>query len=144
MQDQRKHKRFGVDTIKIRGRMVFARKVDVVDISMSGIALRADKRLEIGREYLIQLEEDGKSISIKGVVVRSSLSGAEKRSDAEVVPIYTAGLIFKEEAGEKIAPFLDTVKHRKKEAVPIRIESRQSGRFRIVASGNADLSFPVQ
>ena len=68
MTEKRKAKRLRVDGAKIQGRMILAKKVDIVDISMDCVALKADKRLDIGKEYQIQLEYEGHKVSVKGVV----------------------------------------------------------------------------
>jgi len=87
MQDKRRHKRFKLDIIEINGKMSLADKVKIIDISLGGIAVKADRRLNIGREYLIRLEDKGKSIDVKGIVVRSELSGIEERDKGERVSI---------------------------------------------------------
>src|SRR5512146_692956 len=96
MQDKRRHKRFRLDVIEINGKMSLADKVKIIDISLGGIAIKADRRLNIGREYTIRLEEKGKIIDVKGVVVRSELSGIEEGNKGEQVSIYKAGMLFKE------------------------------------------------
>ena len=143
MQEKRKHKRFRGDAAKMHGKMVLAKKVDIVDISADGVALKADRRLDIGREYLIQLKYEGHSINVKGVVLRSSLGGTEKRGDADLVAIYSAGLMFKENTAEKVAHFLNTIKLGDIEGVPINTDRRRNVRFRIIAQGNTVLSFPI-
>ena len=109
MKEKRKNKRFKVDASKIQAKMILSRKTDIVDISLDGVALQTDRRLEIGREYPIQLAYGVKSISVKGVVVRSSLSGTEIIGGTNSVPIYTAGLIFRESNTEKITLFLNAI-----------------------------------
>jgi hypothetical protein len=143
MQEKRKYIRFRGDAPKIHGKMVLARKVEIVDISVDGVALKADRRLDIGREYLIQLEYERNSVDVKGVVVRSSLSGSEKRGDADLVPIYTAGLMFKEGTTEKVAHFLKAINLGNKEEVPVTTDRRRNVRFRIITTGDAVLSFPI-
>ena len=143
MQEKRKYKRLRGDAPKIQGKMVLAKKVDIVDISVDGVALKADRRLDIGREYLIQLEYEGNRINVKGVVVRSLLSGTEKRGGADLVPIYTAGLMFKESTTEKVAHFLNAIKLGNKEEVPVKTDRRRNVRFRITTTGDAVLSFPI-
>jgi hypothetical protein len=143
MQEKRKYRRFRGDAPKIHGKMVLAKKVDIVDISVDGVALKADRRLDIGREYPIQLEYEGKSINVKGVVVRSLLSGTEKRGGSDLVPIYTAGLIFKESTTEKVAHFLNAITLGNKEELPIKNDRRRNVRFRITTHGDAVLSFPI-
>ena len=144
MQDKRRHKRFKLDIIEINGKMSLADKVKIIDISLGGIAIKADRRLNIGREYTIRLEDKGKIIDVKGVVVRSELSGIEERSKGEPVSIYTAGMLFKEGQAAKVDHFLKSIDQNKKSAVPVTVDRRLAVRFNITAPGEQTLSFPAQ
>jgi Tfp pilus assembly protein PilZ len=144
MQDKRRHKRFKLDVIEINGKMSLADKVKIIDISLGGIAIKADRRLNIGREYTIRLEEKGKIIDVKGVVVRSELSGIEERNKGEQVSIYKAGMLFKEGQAAKIDHFLNSIEEHKKTAAPVTVDRRLSVRFNITAPGEQTLSFPAQ
>ncbi len=96
VRNKRQHKRFSVDLMEINGRMPLAGKVEIIDVSPGGIALRTDKRLMVGKEYQIKLETRRKQINIKGVVVRCELSGIEDRGNGEGVSMYTAGIKFRD------------------------------------------------
>jgi hypothetical protein len=143
MQEKRKHKRFRAAEANIQGKMVLAKKLVIEDISADGLALKADRRLDMGREYPIQLAYGGNSISVKGVVVRSSLGETERIGNTDVVPIYSAGLRFKESSREQIALFLNAIKLGDKEELPVRNDRRRAIRFRIITHGEAVLSFPL-
>src|SRR5574337_430534 len=82
-QNKRRHKRFKLDLMDMNGKMILAHKVEIIDISLGGVALKTDRRLFVGKEYLIKLENKGKSIDIKGTIVRCELSGIEIISDGE-------------------------------------------------------------
>ncbi len=144
MQDKRRHKRFRLDLIEINGKMSLADKVEIIDISIGGVALKADRRLNIGREYLIKLGEKGKSIDVKGIVVRSELSGIEERANGERVLIYKAGMKFKDGSADKVADFLNLIKHSKKEQVSAMVDRRFNVRFQITTPSEQTLSFPAQ
>ncbi len=144
MQDKRRHKRFRLDLIEINGKMSLADKVEIIDISLGGVALKADRRLNIGKEYLIKLGEKGKSIDVKGIVVRSELSGIEERANGERVLIYKAGMKFKDGSADKVADFLNSIKHSKKEQVSAMVDRRFNIRFQITTPSEQTLSFPAQ
>lgn len=144
MQDQRRHKRFRLDVMEINGKMILAEKVDIIDISLGGIALKTDRRLNVGKEYVIKLGDKGKRIDVKGVIVRCELSTIEERCDGERVPIYTAGMMFKDVAADKIADFLNSIEQHKKEQAPAAVDRRLTVRFYITAPGEHTLSFPSQ
>ncbi len=96
MQNRRHHERIRADVEEIHGKMVLARKVEIIDISLGGVALKTDRRLNVGKEYQIKLRNRGKNIDAKGVIVRCELSGIEAGDDGEGVSIYTCAMRFKE------------------------------------------------
>jgi hypothetical protein len=145
MQDHRRHKRFKLDLIEISGKMRFANKVEIIDISLGGVALKADSRLNIGREYLIRLGDEENSLDVKGIVIRSELSGIEERANGERVTIYTAGIRFQDGSADKIADFFhNAIARDKKEKVEMMVDRRINVRFQITAPWEKILSFPAQ
>jgi hypothetical protein len=103
-----------LDLVEINGKMSLTSKVEVLDISLGGVALKADRRLNIGNEYLIKLQDKGKTLDVKGIVVRSELSGMEDRGHGVRASIYTAGLVFKDGFTDKIADFLRPIEQKRK------------------------------
>ena len=74
MQKTRKHERFRLDVSDLCSRMSIIGKVEIVNISLGGVAIKAEKKINIGKECLMTLGYEGKSINVKGVVVRCELS----------------------------------------------------------------------
>jgi Tfp pilus assembly protein PilZ len=144
MQDKRKHKRYSLDLIEIHGKMSLADKVEVLDISLGGVALKADRRLNIGKEYFIKLQKKGITLEVKGIVVRSELSGMEDRGHGERTSIYSAGLVFKDGYADKIADFLKPLEQRRKKESPPVADRRLNVRFNITTPGEEILSYPLQ
>jgi c-di-GMP-binding flagellar brake protein YcgR len=144
MQDKRRHKRFRLDLLEINGKMSLTDKVKILDISLGGVALKADRRLNMGKEYLIKLQEKGKTLEVRGIVVRSELSGIEERANGERVSIYTAGMIFKEGSADKIADFLKPIEQNKKKEAPRMVDRRLNVRFNITTPREKILSYPAQ
>jgi hypothetical protein len=95
MHAERKHKRFTVDIMNITGRMTLSGMVKVLGITLHGISLKADMRLNIGSEYNLKLQDNEKVIALKGVVESSSLSGTVKDTMGNIVPLYTADIVFR-------------------------------------------------
>lgn len=106
MLDKRRHRRFKLDLIEFDGKLGMSGKVEIVDMSFGGVALKVDKRLNIGREYLFKLEDKEKSLDVQSIVVRCKLSSIEERFNGEKISIYTAGMRFKEGAVQKVADFI--------------------------------------
>ena len=145
MKNERRHKRYNLDLIEITGKMSLSEKVEILDISLGGVALKADRRLDLGREYLIKLQAKGKTLNVAGIVVRSELSGMEKNKKGESVTIYSAGMMFKDGSIDAVAEFLKSMEHNKKEAaVPVLCDRRLSVRFQIITPHEKILSYPVQ
>jgi PilZ domain len=141
MRNKREHTRF--DLIDIQGKMTLANKVEIIDISLGGIALKADRKLDVGREYMIKLGDKEHGIDVKGIVVRSTLVGMEAGVDGESVLIYAAGMKFKEGSEDKITAFLNSVEHHTKEEEAQMVERRQTVRFQITAPQENVLVFPA-
>ena len=144
MQNKRRHQRYKLDLIEVSGKMSLTDKVEIMNISAGGVALNADRRLDIGREYLIKLGEKGKTIDVKGVVVRSELSGMEQRKGGEQILIYSAGMMFKEGQEEKIADFLKLIEQNVKKHVPAAVDRRFDVRFEIVTPQEKILHYPAE
>jgi len=143
IQDKRRHKRFRLDVVEINGKMILAQKVEIIDISQGGIALKTDRRLNVGKEYLITLGDKRSHIDVKGIVVRCELSNIEKRSNGEQIPMYAAGMMFKDVPLDKITDLLNSVEKHKKEALVI-VDRRLAVRFYITTPWEKILSFPAQ
>ncbi len=131
MQDRRRHNRFKLDLTEMNGKMCLADKVEIIDISLGGAAIKADRRLNIGNEYLIRLGEQGKQIEVRGIVVRSELSGFVVRGETERVSVYSAGMKFKDGSAERIADFLGAIEG-KKGNMPATPDRRRDLKFQII------------
>jgi len=94
MWDKRQYKRFTVDVMDMHGKMVLADDVKILDISLSGISLKADRRLNIGCNHMLNIEDKGNILTVKGKVIWSLLSENKDGKHGEIVPIYTAGMKF--------------------------------------------------
>lgn len=141
MKNKREHTR--LDLTDLQGKMILANKVEIVDISLGGVALKLDRRLNVGGEYMIKLGDKARSIDVKGVVVRATLVGMETGTDGESVLIYAAGMKFKEGSEEKITTFLNSVEHRvKTDEAPIA-ERRSTVRFQITAPQEKIMAYPA-
>jgi len=109
-KERRNYPRFIVDIMDIHGKMLFANDVNILDISMGGVLLKADRRLNIGRDYTMKLESKDKVLNVQGTVVRSMLSESRKDEKGEIIPIYTAGLHFINLSNEKMSELKHFIK----------------------------------
>ncbi len=104
--EKRRHKRFKLDLIGINGKLSPSDQVEIIDMSFGGVALKVDRRLNIGKEYLFKLGEKGNSIDVNGTVVRCKLSSIEERYNGDRISIYTAGMRFQDGTSDQIADFI--------------------------------------
>ncbi len=148
MEDKRSHKRFTVEGMEISGKMLFANEVNVLDISVSGISLRADRRLEIGREYSLKLKYEDKVLSLNGVVMWSILNELRRISSDEMAPLYQAGIKFTDISPDKLGELMNFITFHKQTDYELEELHEVSGqrvgpRFRIDPTTKPILQFPV-
>ena len=101
MINNRQQERYKLTLIDTHTKLVFANDVRILDMSLSGVSLNADRRMNIGCNYMITIEDEGRVLNIKGKVIWSLLSGYKENTRGEIVPIYTAGMNFTDISIEK-------------------------------------------
>jgi len=115
MQNTRRYERYKANLIGINGRIILAKFVKILDISIGGVSLQTEKRLNIGNEYTLKIDSKKKLFTVKGIVVWSVLNNSIKDSKGNIVPIYTAGIKFTNVSGEKINEITDFMQTYKRE-----------------------------
>jgi Tfp pilus assembly protein PilZ len=127
---QRRFPRFHVEGL--HGRMVLAAEVDIVNLSLGGMAIKANRRLNIGSECGVTLDVDGRALTLRGTIVWAALTGLTQQ-DGESVPQYSAGVRFRDVLNDTVESLMEFIDHHK-----VSEEGRLSGiRFRIRAPGKA-------
>ncbi len=145
MRQMRKHKRFKLDVIDLNSKISLVGSVEIIDISLGGVAFKADRKLNIGKECLMMLGYEGKPINVKGVVVRSELSGIEERAEGVQVTIYSVGILFNEASVGKVKDFLASIENHRKTPVPEQADWFSCFiRFRITTPDEKVLNLPTQ
>jgi PilZ domain len=113
MQEGRRYERFPVDNDGMKSSMALADHVQVLDISESGLSLKADIRLNIGRQYTLTIKSKLNVATVKGIIVWSSLIENKKDAKGNIVPIYKAGLQFTDVSREAIHEIIGSLQHTK-------------------------------
>jgi hypothetical protein len=109
MNERRRYKRFTVDNYDIKGKILFAKHVKIVNISVGGVLLKTDRNLNLKKTYLLRMEDPERILPVKGTVVRSSLSEKYKSPLGDIIPIYVAGMQFTDISREKIDEITDFI-----------------------------------
>jgi len=141
MPDKRKYNRFKLNDLKVHGKMVLATEVKVIDISISGISLKANKRFNIGSLYTLKLE-GRKTVSLRGTVVWCSLIETRKGSQGEMIPIYSVGMQFKNMSIERVTELLYFIDSHKIEMAHMVEGAGLNIRFHLKDPKNAVLIYP--
>jgi len=110
MLEQRHYPRFSIETMDINGRIMLANKVEILNMSVGGLLLKTDKRLNVGTIYVLRLESKGKLLTIPCKVVRAELSESHKDSIGQSIPIYSAGMQFTNISNDQINSINDFLK----------------------------------
>lgn len=92
--DKRRYERFSLRTESVSCKIVSATEVKVLNISMTGVALEVNKRLNIGSQYMLGLASADAAVSLKGNVVWSRLTESKQNGRGDIVPIYNSGIQF--------------------------------------------------
>lgn len=141
MSDKRKYKRFKLNDREVNGKMVLATEVKLIDISISGMSFKANRRLNIGNDYTLKLE-GSKSITLRGTVIWCSLIETRKGLKGEMIPIYSAGMQFKDMSTEIIIDLQYLIDSHKIEEVHVISGGRLNMRFHIKDPENVTLIYP--
>ena len=100
MHDKRRYKRFKLNDLELNGKMALPTEVKVIDISISGISVKASRRLNIGSDYTLKLE-GSMTISLRGTVVWCSLIDSKKQPKGDMTSMYSVGMQFKDMSRER-------------------------------------------
>jgi hypothetical protein len=134
MDERRREARFDVETG--HGTMLSTSPVEIINISLGGLAFRTETRLLVGEEYTVTLDVAGKSVAMRGIVAWSVLGGLESRN-GETIPIYSVGMKFHGAFTEGGDDLLVSA------ADPVAVEQRLAG-VRFHLDGQASIAHPLR
>ena len=115
--------------------MLSTSPVDIINISLGGLAFRTETRLQVGEAYTVTMDVAGKRVAMRGVVAWSVLGGLEIRG-GETVPVYSVGMKFHgafTEDGQSLLAAAD----------PVAVEQRVAG-VRFHLDGQASIAHPLR
>ena len=132
IEEKRRYKRFSVDIGNIHGKIVFSRNVEILDISVGGVSLQADRKLNIGSEYTLSMGWKGRDVTIKGIVVWSEPTEKKECANDSITQIYKAAMKFTDIAAEKMQEIADFIEDHKKKTDKNKNTYQMSG-YRLFA-----------
>lgn len=103
----RRHKRFAVEDMALYAKTLFATEIELLDVSMTGACVVTKKSLKLGDQQLLRLHNKATGLTLRGVVVWVMLSGSVKNAREEVVPVYRAGVTFKNVSSDNLVKLKD-------------------------------------
>jgi len=109
MKERRRYTRFLIEGMEVQCRMFFATEVNILNMSLGGVALSLNKRLNMGEKYTLKIDSEGKTISLEGVVVWERMTGVTKEVKGKKFPIYEVGIKFDEVLTGKGADLLNFI-----------------------------------
>ena len=101
MVGKRKHSRYVVVGMGVFAKTTHKTEVEILDISIGGCSVRGTRRFCMNGEYVFRFELSDRVISMKGSIVWEKMTGVKKISEEEAMPVYTAGIQFKDVLTEK-------------------------------------------
>ena len=94
--------------------MLFAKNVEIIDISVGGVSLRTDRNLDVGTGYILRIEWGEKGLTVKGEVKWSSPVADAAHPEGGSGILYKIGMKFSDIQEEDIRSIIRFVRREKK------------------------------
>lgn len=121
----------------VSGTFQFSTDGRILNLSLDGMALETSAYLQVGRSYLLKLEQNEEELQLRGRVVWCRMVRTDRNRQGDVAPVYAAGVHFEDQLSEtarELHHFLG------RNAV-ISLEKRLFGRFRLHEAESANLDY---
>jgi hypothetical protein len=105
-KDKRQNKRFKVALEDLIGRLDDDHLVDIIDLSVGGIAIRSGRRLVVGREYIVRLHAREHSLEVQGKVVWSRIVDNKVSPFGQRGPVYVSAMRLQEGSEDRVTDFI--------------------------------------
>ena len=110
VKEKRYYTRYKLDVMNIHGEIPSADIVKILNISLSGALLETDKSLDIGNRYVLKLKCEDSILTLEGLVMRCTLIKSKKDSKGNLIPMYNAGILFRDLSNEEIIQLAKFIK----------------------------------
>lgn len=139
LEERRKYKRYNVEGMQ--GYLYMLSELVIKNISIGGMAIETEKRLDIEREYSFKIRDGGDSISLKGRSVWSFLGQAEEKDTGNLIPVYKTGIMFTDLLDSRVEMVLNFIDKNKMSTSERRLRGT---RFRVINSENIKICYPLK
>jgi hypothetical protein len=124
-EDKRRFKRYDVEGIE--GTLVLNFEARVLNLSLTGLQLSTSTALRSGTRYALRVPSPQGELRFHATVRWCRLTGTEKNARDEFVPVYHAGLDFRDELDQQARELLSFIESH----VVVELERRLAGRFTV-------------
>jgi hypothetical protein len=124
-EDKRRFKRYDVEGIE--GTLVLNFEARVLNLSLTGLSLSTQTALRSGTRYTLRVPSRQGELRFHATVRWCRLVGTERNALDEVVPVYHAGLDFRDELDQQARELLSFIESH----VVVELERRLAGRFTV-------------
>jgi hypothetical protein len=100
MSENRAHARYVVEGMGVYAKTMFNTTVEVLELGVSGALIRDAQRFLIGCEYMFKIAHADMVIPLKALIIWKKMT-MEKIPEGGVVPVYTAGVEFRDVVSDK-------------------------------------------
>ncbi|MEW6107665.1 MAG: PilZ domain-containing protein [Nitrospirota bacterium] len=107
---KRRYKRFVVEQMDINAKTLFATGTELLNLSIAGACVKANKSLKLDHRHLIKLGRQDSPFTLQSVVVWENLSDSLHNSGGEIVPVYRAGIAFNNVSPDKLIKLKDFIR----------------------------------
>lgn len=132
-QERRRAPRHEVEGLT--GTLRLVSKADILNISVTGMAVRTATHLRVGQTCDVRLEHGPRSLRLPGTVVWAHLVSFGKSAQGQAGPVYEIGFEFRDMLTDHARELLSLLG----ETAVISLDTRIAGRFQADAGGPAVL-----
>jgi hypothetical protein len=141
-EENRRHERHDVEGVD--GTLVVSLEGRVLNMSLTGLAVETTSMLRLGATYWLRLPRGGDELRFKATVAWCHLERTRKNHQGESVPVYHAGLDFRESLDERTRQMLVFLKEHSILEVGERIAGRFQPRHKLSAELSVRYPFEVR
>lgn len=113
----------------LHGSLLFRLEVNVLNLSLAGVAVETTRQLKPGKLYTIRIGGDSGAMDLDGTVKWCHLMKTRRGENGEPVTVYNAGLSFDDTLNQKSQKLIEFMQ----DHVVLALEKRVVGRFRVRA-----------